>query len=96
MAMVVGDIAVLPRGGAADDPIALVDLAIGVIQASGLNYEVDAMSTVVEGEFDEVMDLYRRVHRAVMEAGADRLITIMRVDEKIGGVSIGEKISRFR
>ncbi len=93
---VVGDIAVLPRAGSPADMSKLVELAIGVIQKSGLKYEVDAMSTTVEGEFDEVMDLYKRVHRVVMDAGADRLITIMRIDEKRGGVTIDGKVSRFR
>lgn len=96
MAMVVGDIAVLPRAKETQGLGELVEVAINVIKASGLKYEVDAMSTAVEGEFDEVMDLFKRVHRAVMDTGTDRLVTIMRVDEKRGGVTIEEKLSSFR
>jgi len=94
--MVVGDIAVLPRVKDGQGLGDMVELAIKVIQASGLKYEVDAMSTSVEGEFDEVMELYKRVHRAVMDAGVDRLVTIMRIDEKKGGVTIDEKVASFR
>lgn len=74
----------------------MVALAVTEIQASGLRYEVDAMSTAVEGEFDEVMDLFKRVHRAVMDSGVDRVLTIIRIDEKRGGVTIDHKVSSFR
>lgn len=96
MAMVVGDIAVLPRAKGVDSVGEMVAQAIEVIRTSGLKYEVGPMSTAVEGEFEEVMDLFKRVHRAVVDGGADRVITIVRLDEKRGGVTIEGKLEGFR
>ncbi|MBI4317183.1 MAG: MTH1187 family thiamine-binding protein [Chloroflexi bacterium] len=93
---VVADISVLPRSADVPSLGTFVEVAVKVIQSSGLKYEVDAMSTAVEGEFEEVMDLFKRVHRAVMDAGADRLVTIIRIDEKRGGVTIDGKLEGFR
>jgi uncharacterized protein (TIGR00106 family) len=93
---VVGDITIVPRASTGQNLSDLVALAIGVIQGSGLRYEVGAMSTTVEGDFDEVFELFKRVHRAVADAGVDRVLTTIRLDEKKGGVTIDHKVKRFR
>lgn len=60
-------------------PYAHVDAAIGVIEASGLRYEVGALGTTVEGEPDHVWPLLRRVHEACLEAGADSVVSVVKV-----------------
>lgn len=47
---------------------AAVAEAVRVVRDSGLPYELNAMFTLVEGEWDEVMEV---VKRAVEAAGAD-------------------------
>ncbi len=65
--------------GVPDDRYRHVEAAIAVIEQSGLAYEVDALGTTVEGEPDELWPLLRAVHEACLNAGADSLVTVVKV-----------------
>lgn len=65
--------------GTPDEPYRYIEAAIGVIQRSGLNYEVDALGTTVEGEPDELWPLVRAVHEACLAAGAASVVSVVKV-----------------
>ena len=65
--------------GTADDRYRHIEAAIAVIEQSGLTYEVDALGTTIEGEPDALWSLLRRVHEACLEAGADSLVSVIKV-----------------
>ena len=67
--------------GTPEDPYRHIDAAIGVVQDSGLNYEVGALGTTVEGEPDEIWPLMRQVHEACLNAGAEGLVTVIKVEQ---------------
>lgn len=69
---------VLPQ---ADDKATydLVDCAIAEIQASGLKYKVCPFETVIEGEYDEVMALVKRVHEVLEKNGTKKLMTYIKI-----------------
>jgi uncharacterized protein (TIGR00106 family) len=54
-----------------------------IVDASGLSYKANPMGTVVEGEWDDVMDLIRRCHEAVMSTG-ERVVTSISIDDRKG------------
>ena len=54
-----------------------------IVDASGLPYKVNPMGTVVEGEWDEVMKLVKKCHRAVMKS-AERAVTAISIDDRKG------------
>lgn len=54
-----------------------------IVDASGLDYRINPMGTVVEGEYDEVMDLVKTCHLRVMEL-APRAITSVKIDDRRG------------
>jgi len=78
------EIQVLPRGGAAppDQPYYFVERAIDVIKSSGLKYEVEPLGTTIEGEFDVAMATAVAAHKATLEAGADSVITIIKIAQQ--------------
>jgi uncharacterized protein YqgV (UPF0045/DUF77 family) len=79
---VIVEIQCLPRPpGTAGDRYAHVRTAIGVIEASGLTYEVGALGTTVEGAPEEVWPLLRRVHEAALGAGAESVVTVVKLLE---------------
>lgn len=88
------DIQVLPI--AAGDVYALVDRAIGVIQESGLKYEVGPMGTTVEGGLDSCLEVAKAAHRACFVDGAPAVVTIIKIGEAVGGSSMTEKTAKFR
>ena len=59
----------------------LVSRAVEIIRNSGLEYRVNPMGTVVEGGWDEVMNLIRRCHDAVRKEGC-RVITTVTIDDR--------------
>lgn len=96
--MVLGDIAVMPLRpyGTEEEMYKVVDECIELIKKSGLKYEIGANSTTVEGDLDRVFDLAKKVHLVPFELGCERVITIFRVDQKKGGLSIDEKLKHHR
>lgn len=54
-----------------------------IIDASGLPYKVNPMSTVIEGEWDEIMKLIKKCHEAIMKTG-ERAITTITIDDRKG------------
>ena len=88
------DIQVLPL--TKEDLYGVVDRAIAVIQASGLKYEVGPMGTTLEGDLDACLDVVKAAHRACFIDGVDRVVTIVKIGEAVGGSSIEEKIGKYR
>ena len=54
-----------------------------MVEASGLNYKVNPMGTVVEGEYDEVMALVKRCHMRIVDL-CPRVITTVKIDDRRG------------
>lgn len=75
----------------------LVDVAIALIQKSGLNYQVCPFETVVEGQYDEVMKLVKEIHLAVYEAGAEEMITNIKIQTRSNqDVFIDDKMNKYK
>lgn len=79
-----------------DDPFPLIDRAIRVIQASGIQHEVDPMETVMEGPLDQLLEIAKAAHLAVMEAGAGRLVTLIKIADRAEGTSMQSKVAKYR
>ncbi len=92
--MVVAEFSVIPVIDGSLRPY--VETALAEIDKAGLNYEVGAMGTTLEGELDEVISAISNAHQAVLSAGADRVVTSIKIDERKDGVSIRGKLEGLR
>ncbi|MEJ2005157.1 MAG: thiamine-binding protein [Cyclobacteriaceae bacterium] len=63
----------------ADHSYKLIDEAIAVIADSGLEFRVTPMETVVQGPYDEVMQLFKKAQEKCFAAGADELVVQIRL-----------------
>lgn len=79
-----------------DEIYEVVDKVINLIQVSKLKYVVGPMETTIEGELDELLDLVRKAQEVCIEAGANRVVSIVKLDYKPNGVTIDEKIEKYR
>lgn len=79
-----------------DDPYPVVDKAIEVVQRSGVKYEVGPHETTMEGELDRLLEIVKEGHRACFEAGAQRVITFVKIVDAVGGTTIAEKVAKYR
>ncbi len=74
----------------------MVDKVIELIQNSGVNYLVGPMETTMEGDLKELLDLVIKAQDICVEAGSPRVISIVKIDYKPDGVSMNEKIGKYR
>lgn len=96
--MIIADIAVMPQYPciSEEELYCVVDKVIDTIKTSGLKYEVGAMSTTVEGEFEKVFEIIKRCHHLPFELGIDRVITVVRIDEAKDNLTIAKKLKHYR
>ena len=73
-----------------------VDSAIREIEKAGLKHEVGPVGTTVEGDLDRVLDAIKHAHQAVLNTGADRVVTEIRIDEKKGGLTMEDEVKGYR
>jgi len=79
-----------------DQVYSVVDKVINLIQASGLPHVVGPMETTIEGDLDSLLDLVKKAQQACVEAGANRIVSIIKIDYSPDGVTINEKIGKYR
>ena len=54
---------------------------VKIIDESGLDYKLNAMGTVVEGDSDRIFDLIKKCHNKMLE-NAQRVYTTVKIDER--------------
>ena len=82
MAMI--EISVVPVGTDSPSVSAHVARAVKELQeSSGVRWKLTPMGTVIEGELEQLLDLARKMHRAVFAAGVKRVVTTIKIDERI-------------
>ena len=81
MAMI--DISVVPVGTQSPSVSRFVAGAVKILQNEpGIKYELTAMNTIIEGDLDRLLALARRMHQSAFDAGAVRVVTTLRIDER--------------
>lgn len=75
---------VAPSGSDSSGSVAkAVAEAVRIVRESGLPNETNAMFTLIEGEWDEVMDVVKRAAEAV-QASAPRVSLVLKADIRPG------------
>ncbi len=76
---------------------AIVDEVIAYIKSTGCHYEVGPFETVVEGEFETLMDIIKRCQEIPLEQGAPSTKAYVKIFHSPAGVlTIDEKIGKYR
>lgn len=89
-------IQVLPKSNT-QNPYAIVDKAIEVIKNSGVKYVVCPFETVMEGEYDQLMQIAKEVQEACYNAGATELLTYFKIQtSSLTNVNIDDKIGKYK
>ena len=81
--MVIAEISIVPLGTKTPSVSAYVAEAVKVLQKEkGLKFELTAMGTIVEGDLDNILTVVGRMHEAVLNTGAVRVVTTIKIDER--------------
>ena len=74
----------------------VVDKVIELIKSYGVKYEVGPMETTMEGKIDDLLEIVKKSQEICIEEGAGRVISIVKIDYKKGGVTMDEKVGKYR
>jgi len=74
----------------------VVDQVIEMISQAGLKYLVGPFETSIEGELDELLDIVKRAQTICTQHGAQRVVSIVKIDYKEEGVTIDETVSKYQ
>ena len=74
----------------------VVDRVIEMIDQRGVKYEVGPMETTMEGELGYLLDIVKKAQKICTEEGAKRVVSIVKIDYKEKGVTIDEKVDKYR
>jgi uncharacterized protein (TIGR00106 family) len=71
--------------------------AIRVLEKTALKFELTAMGTIISGDLDEILAAIRKMHESCFDAGAVRVLTQIRIDDRRDRESsVERKISSVR
>ncbi|RKD33746.1 thiamine-binding protein [Thermohalobacter berrensis] len=74
----------------------VVDKVIKYIDSAGVKYEVGPMETTMEGELDELLQIVKKAQEICVKEGASRVLSVVKIDYKPEGVTMNEKIYKYR
>ena len=76
-------------------PYEWVDEAIEIIKSSGIKYQVGPFATVVEGKYDEVIDVVNRINDHLQQKNCSEWITNVQIQIRSNGnITAGEKTAK--
>lgn len=74
----------------------VVDKVIALIDERCEKYEVGPMETTMEGPLDELLEIVKDAQEICVREGAKRVVSIVKIDYKAEGVTMDEKIHKYR
>jgi len=81
--MAVAEISVTPIGTGSPSVSREVACAVSVLRSEEkLKYELTSMGTIVEGGVEDILRVAGRMHQAVLDGGAQRVVTNIRIDDR--------------
>ncbi|MCL2763449.1 MAG: thiamine-binding protein [Treponema sp.] len=89
-------IQVLPQSVTGDEVLSIVDKVIAYIKNTGLHTVVGPFETVIEGDFEQLMEIAAECQRICVRSGAAGLLTYMKMayNPQSGVWSIAEKTAK--
>lgn len=74
----------------------VVDKVIEFIASTGIKYEVGPMETTMEGELSVLLEIVKTAQDICVTEGASRVMSMVKIDYKPEGVTMDEKIYKYR
>ncbi|MGQ9788356.1 MAG: MTH1187 family thiamine-binding protein [Candidatus Hadarchaeaceae archaeon] len=80
--MAIMEISIVPVGTGTASISDYITAAVRVLENRGVNYQVTAMGTIVEGEAEELLRLVQEMQEAIFKMGVYRVVTKINLDER--------------
>ena len=81
MAMI--EVSIVPVGTPTPSVSQYVAGAVRILQGEkDIKYELTPMGTIIEGDLEQLLTLVRKMHQSTFDAGAMRVVTTVKIDER--------------
>lgn len=81
--MVIAEVSVIPLGTATPSLSQYVAQAVKALEKEKeVKYELTAMGTIIEGDLDRILAVVKKMHQSVFDAGAMRVLTTLKIDDR--------------
>ncbi len=80
--MAIVELSIVPIGIESTSVSSYVAGAIKVLEKTALKYELTAMGTIISGDLDDILKAIRQMHESCFAAGAMRVLTQIRIDDR--------------
>jgi len=82
--LIVAEIVIVPLGTAKTGLSDFIARAVGEVKKAGVKYQLHPMGTVFEvPDLETAFRIMKAAHQAVIKAGAKRVLTTLRIDERL-------------
>jgi len=81
--MAIAEVSIVPIGTGTSSLSRYVADVIMILQnEKGVKHELTAMGTIIEGDLDIIIAVVRKMHESVFDAGAVRVVTTLKIDDR--------------
>lgn len=80
--MAIVEVSITPLGTGEPGVSRYVAGCLRILRESGLTHQLTPMGTVIEGDLDQILAVIRRMHEVPFAAGARRVSTLIKVDDR--------------
>ena len=95
--MAIAEVSIVPIGTGNTSVSEYVANAVKVLKKTGLNYKLNPMGTIIEGEIKDVMDVITKMHETPFIKGSKRVYTFIKIDDRRDkSVQMEEKIQAVK
>jgi len=95
--MAIMEVNVIPLGTRTASVSEYVTRAVKVLKEAGAKYKVTSMSTIIEGELDDLFHLAKIMHLATFGTDVKRVVTTLKIDDRRDQkLTMNEKIEKVK
>ena len=77
------ELSVIPLGTETPSVSQYVARAVEIVrEEKTVKYELTPMGTIIEGDLTQLLALVPKMHQAVFDAGATRIVTMIKIDDR--------------
>ena len=81
------EFSVVPVGTGETSVSKYIKTAYDILKSSGVNFELNAMGTVVEGDIEKILDIIVKINQKLEEKKIKRIVTSIKIDYRIDKIS---------
>lgn len=81
--MVIAEVTIVPLGTGTPSVSQYVARAVSLLgQEKTVKYRLTGMGTIIEGNLSDILEVVKKMHETVFDAGIKRVVTQIRIDDR--------------